>query len=68
VKEILIVEHLAVKNFAKAHPHSDGAGLLIQNKSRSNENGDFYGSESITIADATDVKLNSWEKMVIPLF
>jgi isocitrate dehydrogenase len=44
-------------------------GLLIQNKSRSNENGDFYGSEkSITIADATDVKLNSWEKMVIPLF
>jgi monomeric isocitrate dehydrogenase len=27
------------------------------------KNGDFYGSEkSITIADATDVKLNSWER------
>jgi monomeric isocitrate dehydrogenase len=32
------------------------------------KNGDFFGSEkSITIADATDVKLNVG-KMVIPLF
>jgi hypothetical protein len=36
VKEILIVEQ-AVKNFAKAHPHRWVLGLLIQNKSRSNE-------------------------------
>jgi isocitrate dehydrogenase len=49
----------AVKNYAKANPHSMGA-WSADSKTRvaSMESGDFYGSEkSITLADATDVKI-----------
>ncbi|WP_016990726.1 NADP-dependent isocitrate dehydrogenase [Flavobacterium sp. ACAM 123] len=49
----------AVKNFAKAHPHSMGAWSAdSKTKVEAMKNGDFYGSEkSITITDATDVKI-----------
>jgi isocitrate dehydrogenase len=49
----------AVKNYAKANPHSMGA-WSSQSKTQvaSMETGDFYGSEkSVTVADATDVKI-----------
>jgi isocitrate dehydrogenase len=49
----------AVKNYAKANPHSMGA-WSSQSKTQvaSMETGDFYGSEkSITLTDATDVKI-----------
>jgi isocitrate dehydrogenase len=49
----------AVKNYAKANPHSMGA-WSADSKTRvaSMESGDFYGSEkSITLSDATDVKI-----------
>ncbi|WP_291123085.1 NADP-dependent isocitrate dehydrogenase, partial [Flavobacterium sp. UBA6046] len=49
----------AVKNFAKANPHSMGAWSSdSKTQVASMESGDFYGSEkSITVADATDVKI-----------
>ncbi|MFV8343794.1 NADP-dependent isocitrate dehydrogenase [Flavobacterium sp. XS2P39] len=49
----------AVKNYAKANPHSMGAWSSdSKTKVASMESGDFYGSEkSITLADATDVKI-----------
>ncbi|TDD98680.1 NADP-dependent isocitrate dehydrogenase [Flavobacterium cellulosilyticum] len=49
----------AVKNFAKANPHSMGAWSAdSKTQVASMESGDFYGSEkSLTIADATDVKI-----------
>jgi isocitrate dehydrogenase len=49
----------AVKNYAKANPHSMGAwSSESKTKVASMESGDFYGSEkSVTIADATDVKI-----------
>lgn len=49
----------AVKNYAKANPHSMGAWTSdSKTKVASMESGDFYGSEkSITVADATDVKI-----------
>jgi isocitrate dehydrogenase len=49
----------AVKNFAKAHPHSMGAwSANSKTKVKAMKNGDFYGSEkSITIPEATDVKI-----------
>jgi len=49
----------AVKNYAKANPHSMGA-WSSQSKTQvvSMETGDFYGSEkSVTVAEATDVKI-----------
>ena len=49
----------AVKNYAKANPHSMGA-WSSQSKTQvaSMDTGDFYGSEkSVTVADATDVKI-----------
>ena len=49
----------AVKNYAKANPHSMGA-WSADSKTRvaSMESGDFYGSEkSITLSDAADVKI-----------
>ena len=49
----------AVKNYAKANPHSMGAWSAdSKTYVASMESGDFYGSEkSITLADATDVKI-----------
>ncbi|WP_281299254.1 NADP-dependent isocitrate dehydrogenase [Flavobacterium limnophilum] len=49
----------AVKNYAKANPHSMGAWSAdSKTKVASMDNGDFYGSEkSVTVADATDVKI-----------
>jgi isocitrate dehydrogenase len=49
----------AVKNFAKANPHSMGAWSAdSKTKVASMPNGDFYGSEkSLTVADANDVKI-----------
>ncbi|HWR93584.1 MAG TPA: NADP-dependent isocitrate dehydrogenase [Flavobacterium sp.] len=49
----------AVKNYAKANPHSMGAWTSdSKTKVASMESGDFYGSEkSVTVADATDVKI-----------
>ncbi|MEZ7497649.1 NADP-dependent isocitrate dehydrogenase [Flavobacterium sp. Arc3] len=49
----------AVKNFAKAHPHSMGAWSAdSKTKVEAMKNGDFYGSEkSITVPGATDVKI-----------
>jgi isocitrate dehydrogenase len=49
----------AVKNFAKAHPHSMGAwSANSKTKVEAMKNGDFYGSEkSITTPEATDVKI-----------
>ncbi|MNF29003.1 Isocitrate dehydrogenase [NADP] [compost metagenome] len=49
----------AVKNYAKANPHSMGAWSAdSKTHVASMESGDFYGSEkSITVSDATDVKI-----------
>jgi isocitrate dehydrogenase len=49
----------AVKNYAKVNPHSMGTWSAdSKTEVASMDNGDFYGSEkSITIADATDVKI-----------
>jgi isocitrate dehydrogenase len=49
----------AVKNFAKANPHSMGAwSSESKTKVASMSNGDFYGSEkSRTVAEADDVKI-----------
>ena len=49
----------AVKNYAKANPHSMGAWSSdSKTKVVSMESGDFYGSEkSITVAEANDVKI-----------
>lgn len=49
----------AVKNYAKANPHSMGAWSSdSKTQVASMESGDFYGSEkSITITNATDVKI-----------
>ncbi len=49
----------AVKNYAKANPHSMGAwSSTSKTHVASMETGDFYGSEkSVTVADATDVKI-----------
>ena len=49
----------AVKNYAKANPHSMGAWSAdSKTHVASMESGDFYGSEkSITLTDATDVKI-----------
>ncbi|TDE04158.1 NADP-dependent isocitrate dehydrogenase [Flavobacterium hiemivividum] len=49
----------AVKNFAKAHPHSMGAWSAdSKTKVETMKEGDFYGSEkSVTVAEATDVKI-----------
>lgn len=49
----------AVKNYAKANPHSMGAWSAdSKTKVATMESGDFYGSEqSVTVADATDVKI-----------
>lgn len=49
----------AVKNYAKANPHSMGAWSSDSKTAvASMESGDFYGSEkSVTVADATDVKI-----------
>ncbi|HKO76524.1 MAG TPA: NADP-dependent isocitrate dehydrogenase, partial [Flavobacterium sp.] len=49
----------AVKNYAKANPHSMGAWTAdSKTHVASMESGDFYGSEqSVTLADATDVKI-----------
>ncbi|MFV5701929.1 NADP-dependent isocitrate dehydrogenase [Flavobacterium sp. XS2P12] len=49
----------AVKNYAKANPHSMGAWSSdSKTQVASMESGDFYGSEkSMTVADATDVKI-----------
>ena len=49
----------AVKNFAKANPHSMGAWSAdSKTQVASMESGDFYGSEkSITVTDTTDVKI-----------
>jgi isocitrate dehydrogenase len=49
----------AVKNFAKKHPHSMGAWASdSKTHVASMSEGDFYGSEkSVTIANATDVKI-----------
>lgn len=49
----------AVKNYAKANPHSMGAWSAdSKTHVASMESGDFYGSEkSLTLADATDVRI-----------
>jgi isocitrate dehydrogenase len=49
----------AVKNYAKANPHSMGAWSSdSKTKVASMESGDFYGSEkSLTTTEATDVKI-----------
>lgn len=49
----------AVKNYAKANPHSMGAwSANSKTYVASMENGDFYGSEkSITVSEATDIKI-----------
>jgi isocitrate dehydrogenase len=49
----------AVKNYAKANPHSMGAWSADSKTAvASMESGDFYGSEqSLTVAEATDVKI-----------
>jgi isocitrate dehydrogenase len=49
----------AIKNYAKANPHSMGAwSSESKTKVASMETGDFYGSEkSITITEATNVKI-----------
>ena len=49
----------AVKNYAKVNPHSMGAWSADSKTAvASMESGDFYGSEqSLTIAEATDVKI-----------
>ena len=49
----------AVKNYAKAHPHSMGAWSSdSKTHVASMSEGDFYGSEkSVTVTEATDVKI-----------
>ncbi len=49
----------AVKNYAKAHPHSMGAWSSdSKTHVASMSEGDFYGSEkSVTVKEATDVKI-----------
>ncbi|TRW23840.1 NADP-dependent isocitrate dehydrogenase [Flavobacterium zepuense] len=49
----------AVKNYAKAHPHSMGKWTAdSKTHVASMSEGDFYGSEkSVTVKDATDVKI-----------
>lgn len=49
----------AVKNYAKAHPHSMGAwNADSKTHVASMAEGDFYGSEkSVTVKEATDVKI-----------
>jgi len=49
----------AVKNYAKVNPHSMGAWTADSKTAvASMESGDFYGSEqSVTVAEATDVKI-----------
>ncbi|REH01956.1 NADP-dependent isocitrate dehydrogenase [Flavobacterium aquicola] len=49
----------AVKNFAKANPHSMGAwSSASKTKVASMSKGDFYGSEkSVTLAEANDAKI-----------
>ena len=49
----------AVKNYAKANPHSMGAwSSSSKTHVASMETGDFYGSEkSVTVAEASDVKI-----------
>lgn len=49
----------AVKNYAKAHPHSMGAWSAdSKTHVASMTEGDFYGSEkSVTVKDATDVRI-----------
>ena len=49
----------AVKNYAKANPHSMGAWSSdSKTHVASMESGDFYGSEkSVTVSDVTDVKI-----------
>lgn len=49
----------AVKNYAKAHPHSMGAWSAdSKTHVTSMAEGDFYGSEkSVTVKDATDVRI-----------
>jgi isocitrate dehydrogenase len=49
----------AVKNYAKANPHSMGAWSPdSKTKVASMQTGDFYGSEkSVTLTEATDVKI-----------
>ena len=49
----------AIKNYAKANPHSMGAwSSESKTKVASMETGDFYGSEkSVTLTEATDVKI-----------
>ena len=49
----------AIKNYAKANPHSMGAwSSESKTKVASMETGDFYGSEkSVTVTEATDVKI-----------
>nr|WP_315196546.1 NADP-dependent isocitrate dehydrogenase [uncultured Flavobacterium sp.] len=49
----------AVKNFAKANPHSMGAwSATSKTKVASMSTGDFYGSEkSVTLAEANDAKI-----------
>jgi isocitrate dehydrogenase len=49
----------AVKNYAKANPHSMGAWSSdSKTKVASMQTGDFYGSEkSVTLTEATDVKI-----------
>ncbi|WP_116788234.1 NADP-dependent isocitrate dehydrogenase [Flavobacterium psychrotrophum] len=49
----------AVKNYAKAHPHSMGAWSAdSKTHVASMSEGDFYGSEkSVTVNEATDVKI-----------
>ncbi|WP_366187292.1 NADP-dependent isocitrate dehydrogenase [Flavobacterium ovatum] len=49
----------AVKNYAKANPHSMGAWTADSKTAvASMTEGDFYGSEkSVTVADTTDVKI-----------
>jgi len=49
----------AVKNYVKANPHSMGAWSADSKTAvASMESGDFYGSEqSLTVAEATDVKI-----------
>lgn len=49
----------AVKNYAKANPHSMGAwSSTSKTRVASMETGDFYGSEkSVTVPSATDVKI-----------
>lgn len=54
----------AVKNYAKANPHSMGAWSSdSKTKVASMATGDFYGTEtSVTLSDATDVKIEFIDK------